>query len=160
MSVKPSQRGGSSGGTTLGDVIVAIEHADLPDRRRQELNSAVRTAARALGRRAEELPAEPRLLANRLAEVAPIAIGLSRGRWANVRSLLRTAMSQVQEMSPAVIEHPYPRRGNSCGAVFPLGSKRCAYRGLCALRALTASNRNTLLPRRSRDSGSILTQHS
>jgi integrase len=89
-----------SAGTTLADVIIAICQADLPDRRRQELTSAVRTVARALGRRVEEVPADPRLLAHRLSEVAEVAIGLSPGRWANVKSLLRAAMSQVREMSP------------------------------------------------------------
>jgi hypothetical protein len=61
---------------------------------------AVRTVARALGRRLEEMPADPRLLANRLAEVAPVAMGLSPGRWANVISLLRAAMSLVGEAGP------------------------------------------------------------
>jgi hypothetical protein len=100
MSTKPLSRAAISNGTTLADVVAAIHQTDLPDRRRQELISAVRTAARALGRRVEELPADPRLLANRLAEVASIAIGLSPGRWANVKSLLRAAMSLVREMSP------------------------------------------------------------
>jgi len=79
---------------------MAIGQADLPDRRRQELTSAVRTVARALGRRVEEVPADPRLLASRLSEVSEVAIGLSSGRWANVKSLLRAAMSQVREISP------------------------------------------------------------
>ena len=100
MSTKPPSRADISSGTTLADVIMAIGQADLPDRRRQELTSAVRTVARALGRRVEEVPADPRLLANRLSEVAEAAIGLSAGRWANVKSLLRAAMSQVREMSP------------------------------------------------------------
>ncbi len=100
MSTKPSSRVVFSSDATLGDVILAIRRAVLPDRRGQELISAVRTAARALGRLVEDIPAEPRLLANRLAEVAPAAIGLSTGRWANVKSLLRAAMSLVREMSP------------------------------------------------------------
>jgi hypothetical protein len=92
--------------TTLTDVITAIRQADLPDRPRQELTSEVRTVARALGRPVEEIPADPRLLANRLSEVAEVAIGLSPGRWANVKSLLRAAMSHVREMSPG--RHPTP----------------------------------------------------
>ena len=50
------------------------------------------------------------LLANRLAEVAPVAIGLSPGRWANVKSLLRAAMSLVGEINP----------GRHCSALSPL----------------------------------------
>jgi hypothetical protein len=100
MSTKPASRANTSNDATLADVVAAIGQADLSDRRRQELISAVRTAARALGRRVEELPADPRLLANRLAEVAHITLGLSPGRWANVKSLLRAAMSLVCDMSP------------------------------------------------------------
>ena len=100
MSTTRPSRADIPSSTTLADVITAIGQADLPDRRRQELTSAVRTVAKALGRRVEEIPADPRLLANRLSEVAEVAIGLSPGRWANVKSLLRAAMSQVREMSP------------------------------------------------------------
>jgi hypothetical protein len=100
MSTKPPSRVGISSGTTLADVIIAIGEANLPDRRRQELKSAVRTVARALGRRLEDVLADPRLLANRLAEVAPLAMGLSPGRWANVISLVRAAMSLVGEVGP------------------------------------------------------------
>jgi hypothetical protein len=35
-----------------------------------------------------------------LKEVAPAAIGISRGRWNNVRALLRTALALVQPISP------------------------------------------------------------
>jgi len=100
MSTTPPSRGDILIVKTLADVIAGISRAELPDRRRQELKSAVHTVARTLGRRLEEVPADPRLLANRLAEVAPVAIGLSRGRWSNVKSLLRAAMSLVREMSP------------------------------------------------------------
>ena len=85
---------------TLADVLGALEHAELPERRRQELASAVRTAARALGRTPEAVAADPRLLAARLAAVAPAAVGLSPGRWANVRSLLRKALALVAATSP------------------------------------------------------------
>jgi len=62
MSTKSPSRAHVFSGTTLVYVIVAIGQADLPDRRRQELSSAVRTVARALGRRIEELLGDPRLL--------------------------------------------------------------------------------------------------
>jgi integrase len=100
MSTKPPSRADISSGTTLADVITAIGQADLADRRRQELKSAVRTVAKALDRRLDEVPADPRLLANRLAEVAPVTIGLSPGRWANVRSLLRAAISLIGKVGP------------------------------------------------------------
>jgi hypothetical protein len=48
----------------------------------------------------EEIPAGGRLLASRLKEVAPAAIGISRGRWNNVRALLRAALNLVKPISP------------------------------------------------------------
>jgi hypothetical protein len=77
-----------------------LKAGGLPERKRQELASAIRTAARVLGRSPEISPADGRLLASRLKEVAPAAIGISRGRWNNVRALLRTALALVQPISP------------------------------------------------------------
>jgi integrase len=101
MSTTPPSRGDILIAKTLADVIAGISRAELPDRRRQELKSAVRAVARALGRRLGEVPADPRLLANRLAEVAPVAVGIPSRRWANIRSLVRAAMSLVVEVGPS-----------------------------------------------------------
>jgi integrase len=81
-------------------LLVRVGASDLPERKRQELSSAIRTVARALGRLPENVPADGRLLAGRLKDVAPAAIGVSRGRWANIRSLLRTSLALVQPISP------------------------------------------------------------
>jgi integrase len=86
--------------TSLADLLKTPQAGDLPERKRQELGSAIRTVARALGRSPEDIPAEGRLLASRLKDVAPAAIGISRGRWNNVRSLFRTALALVQPISP------------------------------------------------------------
>src|SRR5215472_4583113 len=85
---------------SLADLLVRVGATDLPERKRQELSSAIRTVARALGRLPENVPADGRLLAGRLKDVAPTAIGVSRGRWANIRSLLRTSLALVQPISP------------------------------------------------------------
>ena len=85
---------------SLADLLALLETVDLPERQRQELSSAVRTVARAFGRPAAEIPTDTRLLTNRLKDIAPAALGISRGRWNNVRSLLRTALSFVQPISP------------------------------------------------------------
>src|SRR5436190_13376188 len=86
--------------TSLADLLKILQAGALPERKRQELGSAIRTVARALGRSPEDIPADGRLLANRLKDVAPAAIGISRGRWNNVRSLFRTALALVQPISP------------------------------------------------------------
>jgi hypothetical protein len=85
---------------SLADLLATLGASDLPERKRQELASAIRSVARALGRLPETIPADGRLLAGRLKEVAPAAIGISRGRWNNIRSLLRTALALVQPISP------------------------------------------------------------
>lgn len=87
MSSAAPSRSISTSPSNLADVLIAVARADLPERRRQDMASAVRSVARALGRSPEELPADPRLLSKRLAEVAPQSLGLSRGRWSNIRSL-------------------------------------------------------------------------
>jgi hypothetical protein len=98
MATEPLSRADSP--ATLVDVIQAIRQTDLPDRRRQELISAVNTVARVLTRSVGEIPLDPRLLANRLAEVSPAAVDLSAGRWANAKSLFRAALSLVGDISP------------------------------------------------------------
>ena len=100
MSTPPPSRAAAAPPPTLADVLAAVHSAPLPDRRRQDLASAVRSVARALGRPPEQIPADPRLLARRLAEIAPQALGFSKPRWNNVRSLLRAALDLVTTVSP------------------------------------------------------------
>jgi len=83
---------------TLADVLAAVNAAGLAERRRQDMASAVRTVARLLDRRLEDVPADPRGLALRLKTVAPLAAGLSPGRWNNIRSLFRAALALVRPM--------------------------------------------------------------
>ena len=85
---------------SLANLLATLQASNLPERRKQEIASAIRTAARALGRPPENIPAEARLLASRLKEVAPAAIGISHGRWNNVRALLRSALALIQPISP------------------------------------------------------------
>ena len=100
MSTQTTSRAPITPPYTLADVLAAITTADLPERRKQDLASAVRSAARARGRSTEQVPADPRLLASRLAEIAPQALGFSKARWNNVRSLLRAALELVTAMAP------------------------------------------------------------
>jgi integrase len=83
---------------TLADVIVLISQADLPGRRKEELRSAVRTVARLLAAEPAGIVVDPAALRRRLEAVAPEAHGMSRGRWANVRSLLGRALSMARPM--------------------------------------------------------------
>ena len=100
MSAASVSRAVPTASPSLADVLVAIAATDLPARRKQDLASAVRSAARALGRPPAQVPADLRLLASRLGEVAPLALGFSKRRWNNLRSLLRAALELVTAMAP------------------------------------------------------------
>jgi hypothetical protein len=84
----------------LSDIISAVRAADLPERRRQEIIAALHTVARALDRPPERVPADPRRLLPRLRQIAPLAIGLSPGRWTNVRSLTRAGIALLYPVPP------------------------------------------------------------
>src|SRR5262245_23783868 len=99
----PSRAAGPSLATILAAVAVA---PGLTKAQRQDMASAARTAARMLGRPPEQIPADPRLLARRLAEVSPIARGISKRRWANVRSLMLKALALTRPMLPGRQREP------------------------------------------------------
>lgn len=77
---------------SLQDVIAAVEAAATSARQRQDLTSAVRTVARALGRTPAEIEADIPALRRRLTKITAEALELSKGRWANVRSLFGKAL--------------------------------------------------------------------
>lgn len=85
---------------TLETVLKAIGEVVPPGRQRQDLASAVRQVAKALGKKPEEVPANPRLLSIRLKSVSPQALGYAPARWNNIRSLLRKALALVQPVMP------------------------------------------------------------
>jgi integrase len=86
--------------TTLADVISLISLSDLTDRQKQDMRSAVRTAAKALGAIPEDIHADVVAIRRRLDALSPEALGLTRGRWANMRSLLGKAMALARPMLP------------------------------------------------------------
>jgi integrase len=68
------------------------ERSELPTSTRQDLRSAVRKVADVLGLPPGDVPANPGFLRQRLAKVGPAAHGISKARWANIRSLLLRAL--------------------------------------------------------------------
>jgi integrase len=91
---------------TLADVLTAIDRSDAQKRRAQDMASAVRTVCRVLQGTPDRIPADPRLLAARLAEIAPAAHGISRARWHNIRSLVSSALALVTSVSPGRHKQP------------------------------------------------------
>jgi hypothetical protein len=100
MSYHPPSRVHRTPELTLADVVAAVKAADLPDRRRQEMASALRTVARALDRPLASIPADARRLSVKLKQISPRAIGISPGRWNNIRCLVRGSLALVQPMGP------------------------------------------------------------
>jgi hypothetical protein len=86
--------------TTLADLIPLIEQANLSPIQRRDQISAVKTIARFLGAAPGEIDADPARLRRRLETIAPQALGLSRGRWNNIRSLLGKALAHARPMMP------------------------------------------------------------
>jgi integrase len=107
---------------TLADVLAAVQAADLPNRQRQELASALRTVGRALDRPLERIPADPRHLSPRLKSVAPRAIGMFPRSWNNVRFRVRKALNLVRPMSPGRNTNPLTPAWDALWG--PLTSKR------------------------------------
>jgi hypothetical protein len=77
---------------TLADVLARISVMDIAEKKRTELISALRTVGRVLNRPLDQIAADSKSLRRRLNEISPETAGVSPGRWANIRSLLRKAL--------------------------------------------------------------------
>src|SRR5262249_57490162 len=72
---------------TIADLLSQISSkTSLADR--QDICSAIRTLCRALGQAPADVPADLATLRRQLKELTPLAAGVSRGRWRNIKSLL------------------------------------------------------------------------
>jgi integrase len=83
----------STSRATFADLIGVIKTAPIEERRRQDMASAVKTIARALGRPPAEIPLDLRALNSRLKLISPQAAGITTPRWHNVRSLFRAGLA-------------------------------------------------------------------
>ena len=66
---------------------------DIPQKKRRDLCSGIRSLCRALNLQIESTPAEPRIFAEALAKMTPASVGLSKGRFQNCKSHLDAALS-------------------------------------------------------------------
>ena len=133
MSKAPASR------LSLADVIERLAAADISHLQRRDQTSAVRTVAKLLGGSPADIPADPARLRQRLDTMAPEALGLSRGRWANIRSLFSKALSMVHPMQPGRSNEPIAPAWLSLLAMCP-DSRRIRLQPL--LRKLTANGVN------------------
>jgi integrase len=78
---------------TLEQVLERLGNVQgLSSRVRADCRSALRSLGRIMGRPLGEIPASPPFLRSRLDELSPARFGLSRGRWANICSLVLKAL--------------------------------------------------------------------
>jgi integrase len=122
---------------TLEDLIPLIDQADFSPRQKLDLRSAVRTVAKRLGANPAEIVADPAGLRRRLQQVSPEAIGLSRGRWNNVRSLFGKALALARPMLAGRSVQPLLPPWESVSAELPF-NRRVGI--LPLLRFLSARN--------------------
>lgn len=78
---------------SLNDLIQLILLENLSDLQRRDLISAIRSVARLLNASPADIPADAVLLRRRLAGLSPEAVGISTGRWRNLRSLIGKALN-------------------------------------------------------------------
>jgi integrase len=116
---------------SLADVLAAVDACDLPERRRQDLASAVRTVARLLGREPSAIPADPAALGRRLGQVSYAAAGMSRGRWANVRSLFRKALDLVRPVMAGRSVAPLSPEWKAVWSALPTKSQKTRLSRVC-----------------------------
>ena len=67
----------------------------LPERRRNDMASALASLAKALGRPLETIPADPAVLRSMLAGLNAPMVGLRPGRWRNVLSLVTATLAHL-----------------------------------------------------------------
>ena len=78
---------------SMADILERLNAVgNLPDRVRDDLKSAIRSFCRLIGRHPEEVPAHPNYLRQHLKRIRPARFGISKGRWSNIKSLLRRAL--------------------------------------------------------------------
>lgn len=92
--------------SSLADLVVFVQGSELPQKKRQEMVSAMRTAARVVGLDLGLIPLDVVYLRRRLEDASPEAHGVSQRRWANVRSLLGQALALARPLLPARQIHP------------------------------------------------------
>ncbi len=84
----------TTSGGSIADLIVLVKaHPALPEARKREIASALRTVTKVLGTEPHLVPANLGELRDRIYAALPLAAGVSAIRWRNALSLLRQALA-------------------------------------------------------------------
>ena len=103
---------------SLAELEGFLRTADLPDRARQDMLSALNTLVRAAGKPLTVLPTDPKTLRHVLNSLSPAMAKVSDERWRNVRGLLRRALDLGQ--AARVLRRPRNPRSPAWAALFAL----------------------------------------
>jgi len=117
----------------------------LPPRRRQDIIAALNTFSRVIGKPLTALPAHPSFLRCFFEAATPVAAGITKETWANIRSLILAALKSVGLASvPAATRRPSPQPGRPYG-IDCRPARGCAISsaGSFTIAAQTASCRAT-----------------
>lgn len=77
---------------TMADVLLALPGTALSPRQKTDMASAVRSLCKVLNRPPAGLSTDVSALAKLIAEASPLSTGMTKGRWARIRSLALTAL--------------------------------------------------------------------
>jgi hypothetical protein len=113
---------------------------NLEPTRRADLASALRTMCRALKTEPESLVANLRDISRRLAKVSPASIGVTPGRWSNVRNLVLAALRLAGIRAlPGRYREPLPPAWEALRALLPSDpskSRVSRLMGFCAANGI------------------------
>ena len=85
----------------LETLLGLVDASDWPDRVKMDVRSAVRTVGRLIGGELAEIEADVPSLRRRLEGLSPESVGLTKGRWNNIRSLFGKALALAVEIFPS-----------------------------------------------------------
>jgi site-specific recombinase XerD len=86
---------------TLADALAALLEAPLTDIQKRDTRSAVMTFCKALGLSPDEVPASPIYIRRKLEGISYVALGYSKGRWANIKTGVVRAVGLVGKSYPS-----------------------------------------------------------
>lgn len=86
---------------TLANALVALLEAPLTDIQKRDTRSAVMTFCKALGLSPDEVPASPIYIRRKLEGISYVALGYSKGRWANIKTGVARAVGLVGKSYPS-----------------------------------------------------------
>lgn len=91
---------------TLATLLDQVDGTNWPVRVKTEVKSAIRSGSKALGDDPAAIELDVPSLRRRLEAITPESIGISRGRWNNIKSLIAKALSLAIQIFPSRSKEP------------------------------------------------------